>query len=263
MGHAFGMLLSCGGVALLCGISLLSFYRNLFLQIWIDNQQKNIQRDAYIYELAEINNEVFSPINNLKKSRLILFICFSLNSFCYSQSFKLHIKIALLPQLEEVLSKEGVQINLYHNGDPFAIQSFILFNSRDTLIEYYKDTLRKSLSSDTIMISLTSNILKPSLDKEFFLGLYDIILKKDTTIRIAVEFPENCPYNRNAFTSICHKCKKSDKVIPIIYSLRDPIFDENGNIPGYVYPKKYLQGQNWVSPECRPTWYCRRDKFRF
>jgi hypothetical protein len=199
----------------------------------------------------------------VKKNPLILFLFLSLNSLCYSQSFRLHIKIALLPQLREILSKEGVNINLYHNGDPFAIRSFTLFNSRDTIVEYYKDELSKSLRSDTIMIMLTTNIQKPSLDKEFFLGLYDIILKKDTTIGIAVEFPENCAFNRNAFSSICHKCKKSDKVIPIIYSLRDPIIDENGNIPGYVYPKEYLQGQDWGSAECRPTWYCKRDKFRF
>ena len=52
MGQAFEILLSCGGVALLYRISLLGFYRNLFVQICVDNKQKNIQRDAYIYELG-------------------------------------------------------------------------------------------------------------------------------------------------------------------------------------------------------------------
>ncbi|MFT3680539.1 MAG: hypothetical protein QM791_09725 [Ferruginibacter sp.] len=193
----------------------------------------------------------------MKKKKLILLVLLAINLFCYSQDFKLHVKVSLLPELKEILSKEEIQLNIYNPGSPFAVKSVIISDLTDTIIEYSKKNTPFNL--DTIYISISCNVRKASFDKDYSLNLH-YILETNIIKEVFTEFPENCLYNRQSASSFCTRCKKSDEVIPIIYSDRQPIVDRNGNV-ATVYPKEYMMGDDFS--DCHPTWYCKRDKFKF
>ena len=64
-----------------------------------------------------------------------------------------------------------------------------------------------------------------------------------------------CPYDKTKNQSFCPKCKRKDRVVPILFGL--PIFDENGNIDGKS-PGKYHLAGCFVDIYCNPTKHCNR-----
>ncbi len=97
-------------------------------------------------------------------------------------------------------------------------------------------------------------------------GVYDIkyseLVSGDTTIKITVVsnstttlagiLPPYCKYDVHEKNKICPKCKKQDKVIPIVYGLSVGPLDKKN----YYYA-------GCVITYCDPHWHCKRDKLEF
>ena len=82
---------------------------------------------------------------------------------------------------------------------------------------------------------------------------YNIDFKKGKTKKIKVKYSPVCMYSKT--DSICPKCKKTDKTIPIVYGL---ILLQSEQQDGET-----IKLGGCVSRECDPNWYCKRDKYEF
>lgn len=82
---------------------------------------------------------------------------------------------------------------------------------------------------------------------------YNVNLKKGKTTKLKVKYSPICMYSET--DSICPKCKKNDKTIPIVYGL---IILKNKEKDGET-----VKLGGCVSYGCDPHWYCRRDKYKF
>jgi len=83
---------------------------------------------------------------------------------------------------------------------------------------------------------------------------------KDSIVDIQIEF--TCCYDKSENNKICPICHKSDKVIPVVYSIEikslyDNIIGTKSKIDMFFY-----SGTDQMSP-CHPHWYCKRDKKLF
>ena len=85
-------------------------------------------------------------------------------------------------------------------------------------------------------------------DKKNFL----IKINGDTSLNIFVK--KFCQYHENK-TSVCPKCKSSQKVVPIFYGLTTLDFMKKNK-------KKYHFAGCELS-YCMPNWYCKRDRLEF
>lgn len=85
-------------------------------------------------------------------------------------------------------------------------------------------------------------------DKNIFL----IKINGDTSLNIFVK--KFCQYHENK-TSVCPKCKSSEKVVPIFYGLTTLDFMKKNK-------KKYHFAGCEIS-YCMPKWYCNRDRLEF
>ncbi|GAB1345848.1 hypothetical protein MASR1M29_16230 [Cloacibacterium normanense] len=85
-------------------------------------------------------------------------------------------------------------------------------------------------------------------DKNIFL----IKINGDTSLNIFVK--KFCQYHENK-TSVCPKCKSSEKVVPIFYGLTTLDFMKKNK-------KKYHFAGCELS-YCMPNWYCKRDRLEF
>lgn len=85
-------------------------------------------------------------------------------------------------------------------------------------------------------------------DKNIFL----IKINGDTSLNIFVK--KFCQYHENK-TSVCPKCKSSQKVVPIFYGLTTLDFMKKNK-------KKYHFAGCELS-YCMPNWYCKRDRLEF
>ena len=85
-------------------------------------------------------------------------------------------------------------------------------------------------------------------DKNIFL----IKINGDTSLNIFVK--NFCQYHENK-TSVCPKCKSSQKVVPIFYGLTTLDFMKKNK-------KKYHFAGCELS-YCMPNWYCKRDRLEF
>jgi hypothetical protein len=85
--------------------------------------------------------------------------------------------------------------------------------------------------------------------------VYKLTLKNQNRFYKTFRLMVTCPYDKTKNQSFCPKCKKKDKVVPILFGL--PIFDENGNINGKSSGEYYLGGC-MVDGYCNPTKHCRR-----
>jgi hypothetical protein len=177
---------------------------------------------------------------------ILIFLTLLLNLDAYSQKGKLHIQLKILPELEQFLKTEKINIRITGNT--------IL--ERQTVGEK-QDIYFDSLKTGKFTIQINSYIHKDGIDKEYRFMSEFIINKTDSTTIIKMTFPADCKFNRHSLNKVCPKCKRTDKVIPIEYGL--PMPDENGN--DFLAKKHYLGGC-FVS-NCDPSWYCERDKLKF
>jgi hypothetical protein len=165
----------------------------------------------------------------------------------YSQDNKLKVCLETLPELKDLLKEQNVEI--------------VLFNERNNLNFKITDTLViDSIKEDSITFMIRCFVGSSPYSKRFNLTLENIKLIRNNTTHITVTFPLDCAYNKHALNNICPKCKKNDRVGPILYGLLIPIFGENGTIK--PFPKNYESGGCIIS-DCDPSWYCQRDKLRF
>jgi hypothetical protein len=167
----------------------------------------------------------------------------------YSQPGKLQLQINILPELKELFNNQEIRIELVDS-------SFknIKFSRLDSVII-------DSLTGDSAFIYISTFIKNKHYEKEFSLFVSGIKITKNKTACARITFPKDCEFNRHSLSKICPKCNKEDKVIPILYGLRIPVFDENGNLVEKD-PEKYHPG-GCIVTDCDPTWYCERNKLSF
>ncbi len=80
---------------------------------------------------------------------------------------------------------------------------------------------------------------------------YILKLKNKKVVNLKIEYNPVCEYSKT--DSICPKCKKIDKVVPIAYGL---IFLKKSNAD------KVKLGDCVIS-DCDPHWHCKRDDLDF
>ena len=80
----------------------------------------------------------------------------------------------------------------------------------------------------------------------------DILINKDTIIKVQLVLPQPCIYDKNINDKTCPICGKKNKVIPIVYGL--PI--------GKMNEEKYYYA-GCIITFCQPHWYCKKDKYKF
>jgi hypothetical protein len=92
-----------------------------------------------------------------------------------------------------------------------------------------------------------------TINNEFYdKNLFLIKINGDTSLNIFVK--KFCQYHENK-TSVCPKCKSSEKVVPIFYGLTTlDLMKKN--------KKKYHFAGCELS-YCMPNWYCKRDRLEF
>lgn len=178
-----------------------------------------------------------------------IILCFSISSF--SQTSKLSLEIEILPELKNTLINEEIDISLFQKG---KVTKTICITSDRIIV------LFDSLLTSEFDFHLNSYIKKRGFERDYTLYSGFEKLYSDSTFSLKITFPKNCQYNKNGENNICPKCKRSDKVIPILYGLRVPVFDENGNLKE-IDPPHFPGGCNVTN--CDPAWYCKRNKLKF
>lgn len=92
-----------------------------------------------------------------------------------------------------------------------------------------------------------------TINNEFYdKNIFIIKINGDTSLNIFVK--KFCQYHENK-TSVCPKCKSSEKVVPIFYGLTTLDFMKKNK-------KKYHFAGCEIS-YCMPKWYCKRDRLKF
>lgn len=168
----------------------------------------------------------------------------------YSQNCKFVVEIKILPQLKNVFENEEVHIKLLSDS----------LIDKSTFIKYGKGQVTfDSIKITQLNILLSSFIKKSFFEKDYSLNTSFKRNDNDTTFYVTLTFPKRCAYNMNGINRICPKCHKKDKVIPILYGLRIPSFDDKGKLIG---EPEYMSGVCGIS-NCDPSWYCKRNKLRF
>jgi len=180
---------------------------------------------------------------------ILLFLLSAANFVAYSQKSSLQIEVKFLPGLEKFLKDNEIRIIIFADSASGYRKS--VYGTGIIQID--------SLYGDNITVLLASYIKKGDIEKDFSLAISDICLYKDSTTKVVAVFPPDCSYNRHVLNRTCPKCNKRDKVIPIKYGLRVPLYDKNGNIidEGEYRPR------GCVVSDCDPSWYCKRDKVEF
>ncbi len=84
--------------------------------------------------------------------------------------------------------------------------------------------------------------------------LTHIWVAPDSISRLAIHFPQKCPYNSKS--KFCPVCRRKSKVVPVwygFYSSRVYELEKNG---------EFKLGGCLIF-ECNPQWYCKRDSTYF
>jgi hypothetical protein len=85
----------------------------------------------------------------------------------------------------------------------------------------------------------------------------DLTIRGDTSINLS--YIRNCRYDDAINNSRCPKCKKKNRVIPIIYGLPVSL---NGEDPTVGNGEKFILAGCEIT-DCDPNWFCRRNKISF
>jgi hypothetical protein len=86
---------------------------------------------------------------------------------------------------------------------------------------------------------------------------HNISLKNGNKYFEIFQLMVTCPYDQTKKQAFCPKCKKRDKVLPIIFGLEIPIFDKNGKIDRKS-SRKHYSGGCMVDSYCNPSKRCSR-----
>ena len=156
----------------------------------------------------------------------------------------------LLPELANAFNGEQVHVFIWYGT--FSQAAYLKVPG-----EFIFDSINK----DSATILITSHWKYRNNKKEFTLFSENIALSKDSITFKKLTFPQECAHNKHALNKKCPKCKRTDKVISILYGDRIPIVDKYGNILD-PDPKEYYPGDTHGG-NCSPTWYCKRDKLSF
>lgn len=92
--------------------------------------------------------------------------------------------------------------------------------------------------------------------------IYNIHINKRRKFFKEFHLMVTCPYEKTNTQSFCPKCKRTDKVVPIIWGLDIPIFDDNGKSLDKYFEENHLGGCI-VDSYCNPTKHCKRCKNDF
>lgn len=101
---------------------------------------------------------------------------------------------------------------------------------------------------------------------------YVMDLKENEVKNIEIPYTSTCPYSKDR-NNVCPICSKNDEVLPIVYGFTAGInyrdkdgnpTDKNGKIISKEESEKVksISGGCVVS-DCRPIWFCQRDKLNF
>ncbi len=177
-------------------------------------------------------------------SILILTLCKSL----FAQTGKLQINLKILPELEQFLNSETIDVSLLTDGNPHR-----------EVISKTQTILFDSLKTDSIVIHISAYVKKNRFEKSYYYFSRLISIQNDSISKVELTFPEDCQFMKQSLNKHCPKCRRSDRVIPIRYGLGVPLFDSLGNI---IKEERSYPGGCTVS-NCDPNWYCERDKLKF
>jgi hypothetical protein len=119
-----------------------------------------------------------------------------------------------------------------------------------------------NLPSDSLILTIHGRSLNENNEEiRFEIVGHRLAFKKNAVNRLEILYPPDCKYYNNRKNKTCSICKKTDKVLPIVYGfvVLDPLEkrDKNSPLSGPYYPGD-------CSPTgCDPNWYCERDKHKF
>ncbi len=148
-------------------------------------------------------------------------------------------------------------VNIYYFT---FIKYKILFQTKTDSTGYYSfnNLVPKSCS-------IIADFIMPEIKNLGFHGLRQDI-DSSTDIATQINYYKvfylmvTCPYDKTKDWAFCPKCRKKDKVVPIIYGL--PIFNEDGKIGG-LKPGEYALGGCVMDSYCNPSKTCLRCKSPF
>jgi len=178
--------------------------------------------------------------------KTLLYLLFLLSGRSDWQHGDLELKMIILPELENSFRNEPIYIQI--EGDGVKIDTVV---RGVTKIEF-KNVLATKLRVDIYSSFKCSD----SLTKKSFHEVTMLVMSDSSTTFRTISFPFNCALNKYTGGRVCPKCKKSDKVIPIIFGLPDP-FSLKGEVG-----VDYDLGGCFVTA-CDPDWHCKRDNNDF
>lgn len=177
-----------------------------------------------------------------------ILLLFLLHLGAAGQFKKLQLTIDILPELKAVLENQQAELVVLQDSNIHAkakIPGTIILNH---------------ITSDSTVIVITWTGKVNGVDKYYRLTIDLLEVRKAAISDLHITFPEDCVYNKNSINNHCPRCGKADSVIPILYGLLVPIFDEKGKQIKEI-PEHYPGGCTVTN--CDPTWYCKRDMLSF
>lgn len=169
----------------------------------------------------------------------------------HAQNTRLHVKLAILPSLRSLFNDQEINITTWHSGNTQSMKKVLI--NVDTASVIITDT-------GFVGLMVHCQVKSGPFEHHYFLYHEPGKLIPGSSDTIRLQFPPDCAYNRQGIDNRCPKCRKTDKVLPILYGLRVPLYDEAGNILDEY--RKYRPGGCSVS-DCDPGWYCQRDELSF
>jgi len=196
---------------------------------------------------------IFKLHNQFMRNLLLAIPLVLLTTISHSQNRKLHVKLAILPQLKYLFKDQKIRILFFD-----SIQQERILKNSDTA------TFDLLPGNHFLVDSCASLWIICHLERGNFRKMYDLVVgveinNVDTTLNIITQFPFDCPYNLQV-DNTCPKCKKKDKVHPICYGLVTDIYDEKGNI---ISNTINCHPGGCAVTDCDPSWYCKRDDYEF
>ena len=181
-----------------------------------------------------------------KNMRSFYFIAFLFSSSLFGQNSRLNIKLQFLPEISEYLGKADLNITI--KGRTINFDTTITKTNALSVPVSYPDTI--SIRIGTYIATEDSSVWKS------FRAYSGAILQNQSVNFLIISFPKDCDLNKQFFYKACLKCKKKDKVIPIIYGLLVP-FHNLGEMGQDFW------GGGCMVTDCDPTWHCKRDNLDF
>lgn len=170
------------------------------------------------------------------KTKLLILLFFLINFLVFSQT-TINGKLILKNPSHKEFALKNTKVFLKNN-----FRSDIKIDST-TIDENFSFSF-KDITKDSVSLSIEPRNYPINTS-------YILRLKDKKNIDLEIPYAPICDYSKT--DSICPKCKKIDKVVPIAYGL---IFLKKSDAD-----KVKLGG--CVTTGCDPNWYCKRDDLDF